>query len=464
MYRKYIRFLADWKENRSKKALLVTGARQIGKTYLVREFGKTYENFVEINFITEPEAVEIFSGNLNADTIVMNLTAYIGRALPPGKTLVFLDEIQECPQARTAIKFLVEDGRFDYIESGSLLGVYYKHVQSYPVGYESILQMYPMDFEEFCIANGVQENVLSYLKDCFEKKQPVTSSIHRTMMELFRYYVIVGGMPEAVRIFIDSHDMGQVAAVQKDILRLYRQDIGRYALEGKTKITDIFDRIPSQLDDKNRRFQMASIKTTARLRDYEDAFVWLRDAGVALPCYNLREPKAPLKINEQARLFKLFQNDSGLLCAAGLENVQFPILQGDLSVNMGSILENVFAVQLVSNGFELRYLNKRNVGELDFVIQKGTRIIPLEIKSGKDYHLHAALDHALNVQEWALAEGIVFGACNVETEGKVHYLPWYMIMFLVQERLPAHFTAAPDLSALAAFGAGEGGDAAPCVE
>lgn len=455
MYRKYNRDLEDWKAGKHKKALLVTGARQIGKTYLVREFGRTYENFVEINFITQPKAMEIFSGNLNADTIVLNLTSFIGRPLPPGKTLVFLDEIQECPQARTAIKFLVEDGRFDYIASGSLLGVQYKHVQSYPVGYETILQMYPMDFEEFCIANGVQESVLAYLKDCFEKRQPVSSSIHSTMMELFRYYVVVGGMPEAVRIFIETHDMGAIITAQKDILRLYRQDISKYALEDKTKISDIFDHIPSQLDDKNRRFQLASIKTTARLRDYEDAFVWLRDAGVALPCYNLQEPKAPLKINEQARLFKLFQNDSGLLCAAGMGNVQFAILQGDLSVNMGSILENVFAVQLVSNGFELRYLNRRNVGELDFVIQKGAQILPLEIKSGKDYRIHAALNNALAVKEWALTEGIVFCAGNVETEGQVQYLPWYMIMFLLQEQLPAHFTMMPDLSALAEFDAKE---------
>ena len=453
MYRKYTRFFSDWKTSAPKKALLVTGARQIGKTYLVREFGKTYENFVEINFITEPDAMEIFSGNLNADTIIMNLTAYTGRSLAPGKTLVFLDEIQECPQARTAIKFLAEDGRFDYIESGSLLGVRYKHVQSYPVGFETVLAMYPMDFEEFCIANGVQENVLSYLRDCYEKRVPVTDSVHRTMTDLFRYYVVVGGMPAAVQAFIDSHDMGQVAAIQKDILNLYRQDIGKYALEGKARITDIFDRIPSQLDDKNRRFQLASIKPTARLRDYEDAFVWLRDAGVALPCYNLREPKAPLKINEQARLFKLFLNDSGLLCAAGMENVQFAVLKGDLSVNMGSILENVFAVQLTVNGFELRYLNKRSVGELDFVIQKGTRVIPLEIKSGKDYRFHAALNNALAVKEWALAEGIVFGPCNVEPDGPVCRLPWYMIMFFTQERMPEHFTVTPDLSALREFGA-----------
>ncbi len=448
MYRKAELEFERWKKKKAKKALLVTGARQIGKTYLIRKLGEMYEQFVEVNFITQPEAFSIFEGNLEADTILLNLTALTGKKLLPGKTLIFFDEIQECPNARTAIKFLVEDGRFDYVESGSLLGVRYKTVRSYPVGYEHVYQMYPMDFEEFCIANGVQTEIFEYLEKCYVEQTPVTQSIHGTMLNLFRYYVVSGGMPDVVKTFVDTHDMERVIETQNDILALYRQDIGKYALSDKMRVTQIFDRIPSQLDDKNRRFQLSSLGKNARSREYEDAFLWLQDAGVALPCYNVREPKAPLKINEQSRLFKLFLNDCGLLCCAGMENVQFSILQGDLSVNMGSILENVFAQQLVCNGFALRYFHKHRVGELDFVLQNGSEIVPVEIKSGKDYRKHQALDNALQSAEWRMSDGVVFCHGNVEKGNRVLYLPWYMIMFFRQKKLEEKRMVEVDLSGL----------------
>ena len=291
MFRKAERKFQEWKNNPDKKALLVTGARQIGKTYLVRQFGKAnYEKFVEINFLTQPSAAEIFKGDLNADTLIMNLTAFLGTSLKKGKTLIFLDEIQKCPNARTAIKFLVDDGRFDYIESGSLLGVNYKHVSSFPVGYEQTVQMYPMDFEEFCLANGVQPETIKYLNDCFDKREPVSEVVHNKMTDLFRYYVIVGGMPAVVQTFIDTHDIGRVVALQKDILAQYQQDISQYTQEKKTKVKNIFDQIPAQLDDKNRRFTVAAIDRKVRLREYEDAFLWLQDAGVALRDGNGKRP------------------------------------------------------------------------------------------------------------------------------------------------------------------------------
>jgi predicted AAA+ superfamily ATPase len=378
----------------------------------------------------------------------MNLTAFIGKPLEKGKTLVFLDEIQECPNARTAIKFLVDDGRFDYIESGSLLGVQYKQVPSYPVGYEEIYQMYPMDFEEFCIANGVQQSTLDYLHECYEKQKPITDSIHQTMSNLFKYYIVVGGMPDVVRKFIDTHDIGQVSAVQRDIIAQYRQDISKYAATGKNMINNIFDNIPSQLNDKNRRFMLSSIQKSARLRDYEDSFVWLSDAGVALPCYNLTEPKIPLKINEQSRLFKLYMSDVGLLCAMSLENVQFEILKGNLSINMGGILKNAFAELLKANGFSLRYLNKKNIGELDFVVQQNDEVMPIEIKSGKDYQTHAALNNALKVKDWNLKKGLVFCMDNIRKTEKITYLPWYLVMFLKQDNSDESMIVNVDLNGL----------------
>ena len=213
-------------------------------------------------------------------------------------------------------------------------------------------------------------------------------------------------------------------------------------------INNIFDNIPSQLDDKNRRFMLSSIQKNARLRDYEDSFVWLTDAGVALPCYNLTEPKIPLKINEQSRLFKLYMSDVGLLCAMSLENVQFEILQGNLSINMGGILENAFAELLKANGFALRYLNKKNIGELDFVVQQNDEVMPIEIKSGKDYKTHAALNNALKVKEWNLKKGIVFCMDNIQKTERITYLPWYLVMFLKQNNHDESMIVNVDLSGL----------------
>lgn len=441
--------LREWKADKNHKALLLTGARQIGKTYSVRRFAEQeYENFVEINFIENESAQEIFSDISNVDMIITNLTAYTGQKLKPGKTLIFLDEIQECPKARTAIKFLVADGRFDYIESGSLLGVRYKEVKSYPVGYETVLQMYPMNFREFLYANGVQESTLEYLEEMYKTVTPVSESVHRTMKQLFQYYVIVGGMPDVVQCFVDTHDIGQVVETQKSILELYRQDISKYALNDKAKIKEIFDRIPSELNNKNKRFILADISKSARMERYENSFLWLKDAGVALPCYNVTEPTVPLRVNEKHNLFKLFLADTGLLCAASLENVQFEILKGNLDVNMGSILENTFAQILTANGFSLRYFDKKGKCELDFVVQRGGRIYPLEIKSGKSYKEHAALNYALNGQSWELSEGLVFCGGNVEKEDKIIYYPWYMSMFLEAPRIKRGWTVEVDLSGL----------------
>lgn len=435
LYRKAIEKFEEWKKKENKKALLVTGARQIGKTFLIREFAhKNYENFVEINFVTQESAKLIFKGDLNADSIIQGITAFTKQKLEPGKTLIFFDEIQECPNARTAIKFLVDDGRFDYIESGSLLGVQYKTVKSYPVGYEHIVQMFPMTFEEFCIACGVQKSTFKLLENCFNNLEPVAESIHNTMKQLFQVYVMVGGMPAVVQEYVISHDIAKVVEIQKDILSLYRQDIAKYSEKDREKISAIFDNIPSQLDSKNRRFKINSIRSTARMERYEESFVWLKDAGVAIPCYNVVVPQVPLKLNEQSNLFKLYMADVGLLCASCIDNVQFSILNGDLSVNMGSILENVYAQELSSKDFEVYFLNKK-FGEIDFLIQNSGKVIPLEIKSGTDYKKHAALNNVLAVEEWKLNKAFVFCSGNVEKEESIVYLPWYMVMFIKKDEI-----------------------------
>lgn len=442
--------LLKWKRETKGKALCVTGARQIGKTTLIREFGKNeYENFAEINFVRDENAKDIFKGNFTAESIITNLTAYLRVPLKPKKTLILFDEVQECTEVRSAIKFLVEDGRFDYIESGSLLGIKYKDVKSYSVGFEQILRMYPLDFEEYMWANGVQEKTIDYLKECYEKKEKVSEVVHDTLCKLFYSYLVVGGMPETVQIYVDTHDIAKVISNQNSILDLYRLDITKYA-EGnnKVKIGSIFDSIPSQLNDKNRRFKINSISNTARLQRYEESFNWLADAGVALPCYNVTEPQLPLGLNEKRNLFKLYMNDVGLLCAACMENIQFELLMGNVEANMGSILENVFAQQLKSNGFELHYFDSKKIGELDFVLQKGLNAVLVEIKSGNDFNKHQAINHALDTKQWKFGESIVFSKSNVEIDGKITYLPWYMAIFLTKQKWQDEMVYEMDLSGI----------------
>ncbi len=445
--------LCAWYRQGSKKALLIKGARQIGKTTLVREFARQhYECFVEVNFLTDSRAAAIFSHALDADTVTENLSAYARRALVPGKTLVLLDEIQECPEARTAIKFLVEDGRFDYVETGSLLGVKTNLVPSYPVGFEEHLQMFPLDFEEFCRACGVQQETFDYLQKCFEQKKPVSQAIHETMLKLFSAYVVVGGMPEVVQRYVDTHDIAQVEALQQDLLDSYRLDIAKYADKGGTaKIRSIFDAIPSQLDDKNRRFVLADLAKSARMDRYESSFLWLADAGVALPCYNVTQPTAPLEANSKHSLMKLFMGDTGLLCAASLDGAQFDVLQGNLSANMGSIAENVIAQELRARGFGLHCFNAKRVGEIDFVVQRGRSVLPIEVKSENDWAKHKALDNLLLVQEWGIPEALVLCKGNMAKEGKVTYLPLYMAMFIQPAKLPEQAPFEVDLSTLNAI-------------
>lgn len=448
--RKAYEKLTEWKKQENKKALCIVGARQTGKTTTVRQFAQDYyDYFVEINFMLDEKAGQIFSGALDANTIVTNLTAYVQKKMESGKTLVLLDEIQECPNARTAIKFLVEDGRFDYIETGSLLGVKFKEIKSYPVGFEEIYRMYPMDFEEFLWANGIQDSTIGYLKECYLNKKEVTESVHNTLNKLFLSYIVVGGMPQVVQKYVDTHDIGKVVSNQQDILESYRLDIAKYANNGnKVKIRAIFDSIPSQLNEKNRRFILAKVDENGRQIRYENSFEWLTDAGVALPCYNVAEPQPPLQLNEKHNLFKLFMADTGLLCAACMANIQFDILQGNVDINLGSILENVMAQAIKSNGFNLYYYDSKKYGEIDFTIQNGMNVDLVEIKSGNDYKKHSAMNKLIGIQNWKFDKKYVFCKGNIEVDEDVVYLPWYMVMFYKREQLPENLVFEVDISGL----------------
>ena len=378
---------------------------------------------------------------------MLRLSALTDVPMIPGETLIFFDEVQECPEIVTAIKFLVEDGQYRYILSGSLLGVELKDIRSVPVGYLSILEMYPLDFREFCEANRVSQTVMDKLKECFEKKQPVDELIHEKMMELFRLYLIVGGMPAVVDAYIRTNNLKEVLRIQQGIVQLYYKDIAKYDKDNKLYLDEIFSLIPSELNNKNKRFIMKDLNENFRFSRYENSFIWLKEAGVALPVYCVQEPEIPLLLSKSTNLFKLFLSDVGLLASMYVDGLQLKILSREKDINFGAIYENVAAQELKAHGFELYYFNSKKQGELDFVIEYQGNVLPLEIKSGKAYTRHNALDNVLKDERYAIPQALVFCNENISTVDKIVYLPIYMIGFLENEKIDEYIYSI-DLSAL----------------
>lgn len=292
----------------TRNALLITGARQIGKTYSIRQFGKSFKSFVEINFIDNPEAVDVFKGAKGSADILFRLSAMTTIPLIKGETLIFFDEVQKCPEMVTAIKFLVDEGSYRYILSGSLLGVELKDLRSEPVGYMGIKDMYPLDFEEFISCVGINDKIIDSLRNAWESRVAVDEFVHSKIMELFRLYLVVGGMPAAVSKYIESNNLQAVMAVQQDIIRLYKRDIAQYDPDNKLYIEEIFNLIPPELNAKNKRFILKKLNENAKFERYQNSFLWLKNAGVALSVYNVEEPKIPLLLARSRNLFKLFQN------------------------------------------------------------------------------------------------------------------------------------------------------------
>lgn len=423
--------LTAWKKTSKKKALLVKGARQIGKTTAIRWFGKeNYSHFVEINFEEKPIARQAFNGNLDASTIIMNLSAMGFGQFVEGETLVFFDEIQSCPNARTAIKFLVEDGRFDYVESGSLLGINYRDVSSYPVGYEHQVEMYALDFEEFLWANGVGTDVVDMLRHCYTEKSAVPDFIHQHINEMLRQYLIVGGMPEVVSLFVESGDIGRVASVQGDIMNSYRDDISKYADKQKALAKAVFDAIPSQLAKANKRFILAEIEKGASMRKYGDATEWLVDAGIAYYSFNTTAIELPFSFTEKRNMYKLFLHDTGLLCCQSLRGIPFSVLHGNITINEGALTENFVAAELSKHGHKLHYYDRKSRAELDFLIEYADGIVIIEVKSGNNYKRHASLNSALAINSLSVSRGIVLCDYNIESNEYIDYLPLYMVMFM----------------------------------
>lgn len=421
--------MESWKKNKTHQALLVTGARQVGKTFLIRDFGRRhYANFVEINFLENTAARTALAGAHDSADLFARLSVFANAPLVPQETLVFLDEIQECPEVITAIKFLVERGDFDYILSGSLLGVELKNVRSAPVGFMSTLKMYPLDFEEYCWANSVPETAFDTLRFRFQQKAPVPDYLHDRLERLYHEYIVCGGMPDAVQAYVSNHNLQQVRLVQEGIVDLYRTDISKYAPPSDARtIKRIYDLIPSELNQQNKRFKLNAIEGTSRLERYENDFLWLTDALVAIPVYNVEEPRYPLMLSLVSKLFKLFSSDVGLLTYQCGMDVVRDIYSDRRDINYGALYENAVAQELVAHGLTPYYFKNKQLGELDFVVEwPPSHVLPIEVKSGKSYKRHNALSNVLEVPNYSIDQAAVFYEGNVERDGKVTYYPIYM--------------------------------------
>jgi predicted AAA+ superfamily ATPase len=418
-----------WKDKKTRQALLITGARQVGKTFLIREFAKeNYASVSEFNLIKSPDIKDSFFNAKNADDLMLRISVASQTQLVSGETLIFIDEVQECPEIVTYIKFLVDKGDYDFILSGSLLGVELENINSNPIGYLTEIKMFPLDFEEFCWANGLGDEVSTILHNAFETKTKVPDYLHIRLLDIFHRFLIIGGMPDAIVSFIQNGSIDQVRIIQKGIIDFYSHDISKYApKDRRLVIKDIFNLIPSQLSSQNRRFKLSTIENIKRYKQIRDEFLWLINSNVALAVYNINAPVSPLLINESHSLFKLFQSDVGLLSSQYPKQSSLGLLDGKPGANMGGVYENFVAQELLAHGFALRYFSKHSIGELDFVVEREDGgIVAIEVKSGSSYMTHAALTNAIEAPGYNIEDAYVLAETNLEQKGKVLYLPIYM--------------------------------------
>ena len=421
--------IQEWIDN-SDKALLIYGARQVGKTYVIREVLKRNNiSFFEINFQERDDILKAISDISNAEELSMRLALYSDVPLIEKESVIFLDEIQLYPDIITKIKFLVDEGKYRFILSGSNLGVELKGIKSIPVGYIDMFQMYPMNLFEFAVALGVGEDVISYIRECFDEEKPVDEVIHKRMLNAFYYYLICGGMPAVVNEFIASRNLRSVREEQQSIIRQYKADFVKYENDDrKLRIISIFDSIPAQLNQQNRKFVFTQLDKELKFERYENSFLWLKDAAVAIPIYIASQPKPPLILSKATNQFKLFMSDVGLLTSCYPDYVSKALLDmnPEYGINNGALFENFIAQELVASGITPYYFKSRSIGEIDFLIEYDNQIMPLEIKSGKSFRAHKALNNLLESSEYPIRKGYVLSPSNIERNGNVTYMPIYM--------------------------------------
>ena len=429
--RKAEKVIMDWIQN-GQKALLVYGIRQAGKTYSIRKcLQQSNADFVEFNLIETPEVAQILQNASSINDMVMRLSLFSEKKITPEKTIIFFDEIQCYKEIVTKIKFLVEDRRFRYVMSGSLLGVELRNLRSAPVGYVQTLKMFPLDFEEFVHAFNVMPEIFEQLKECMKNCVAVDEVIHKKMMDFFNLYLIVGGMPAAVSRYLESRNIEDVIEEHQSLLELYKLDFTQYETDDKKLIiSKLYEMIPAELNENNKRFVIANLDKNLRKNRVEESFVWLEKSGVALPVYNVVSPQIPLMLNQKSAFFKLFLSDSGLLTSLYGRTTKLKILNNERDINKGAIYENVVAQELIAHGKTLYYYNSKKFGELDFVTEIDDEVLPIEVKSGKAYQRHSALENVLNCPEYNIQKAVVFSNANVSKKGDIIYLPLYMVMFL----------------------------------
>lgn len=433
--RKIEKTLTDWKNTANHKPLLIKGCRQCGKTFSVLDFAKkNYKNVVYLNFFENPDYAAVFSGSLEIDNIIMMLSALLGKAavFEAGQTVLVLDEIQDCPEARTALKFFRMDGRFDVIGTGSLLGVkgYGKEPKSIPVGSETVIDMYPLDFEEFLWANGIEEPVVEMLQKNLELETPVPEALHHRMRQLLLQYVVVGGMPDAVQTFIDTRRMDEVLRIQRDIVRAYEDDMVKYAeSKDKSRIKECFQSIPKQLSKENKKFQYSVIRKGSTASKYAGSLQWIEDAGIISRCYNLSITELPLDGNAQEDVFKVYMRDCGLFISMLEDGTQFDVLQGNLLGYKGAIFENLIADIFTKMGRRLYYFHKDSGLEVDFVIRYQGKCTLVEVKAvtGNTKSLKTILRHP---EKYHVESAVKLGDYNVGRTGQILTLPLYMAFLL----------------------------------
>ncbi len=419
----------------SDKALLVSGARQVGKTFIIRKcLGDTNANYLEINLLEQPDVVALMEKTQSVDDLIVNISAVTGYTFVPHETTIFIDEVQECPDIVTKIKFWVDDGRFKYVLSGSLLGIELRNIRSAPVGYLTEIQMYPLDFEEFLKASGVTADTIAHLRHCFNDRVEVDDIVNQKMMEHFRRYLVVGGMPDAVREYVDTGNISSVNEIQANIIELYKRDFTKYEAENKKlRLVSIYDIMPSKLLRQNKRFNYSDIQKGLKFDRVENSFLWLQAAGVVISTYNATEPRISLRQNKKSSFLKLYSSDVGLLTCQYGSAMKVSILADDNKINLGGVYENAVAQQLEAHGFDTYYYNSHSIGELDFLIEEGLHIVPIEVKSGKDYTVHSAINKVVHNKEYEVEKAYIFANCNVQVQDRFVYLPIYMSTFINED-------------------------------
>ena len=442
--RKIEKYLEDYLKSNSNKMLILAGARQIGKSYIIRHVGKRlFPNYVEINMAEDSFGPRIFADAKTLDDFYLSLSTIAGNKLKDKqKTLIFIDEIQTYDHLLSLVKFLKQDDRFTYIASGSLLGVTLKETPTMPVGSITIKNMYPLDFEEFLWANGVGEEAIATIESKIDQRESLSESLHTKMMDLFKKYLLVGGMPDAVNSFVSKKNIVEVREIQQEIHHLYRLDAARYEQENqrKLKIQRIFEMIPSNLENKKKRVMAAKIegKKDARMGDYSDEFEYLISAGIALQVQAVSKPSYPIIENSGKNLLKLYLNDVGIFTGILYQNQIQAIMNNIGSVNLGSVYEAVVAQELAAHGFRLCYYDNKKMGEVDFLIDDtdNLSVTPIEVKSGKDYYVHSALSNIIKVKEYNIKQAFVLNNDReIRIKNGITYLPIYSVMFLKKNKI-----------------------------